>query len=207
MPPPHELLMALTRLQTGTGLPQLIREHGPVVAEAAATVHRVVETDNLTAESDEDAVTACLMGMSGRVSRRRALAHLRKNGVMRPDAPFHKMMIPGSAPTVRGVMRVAAARNGRSLDDIKGGSSRAEAVMARFEAAWIAFRAFGYPITLTAEAMSRNHTTLLSGINKIDILIKRSPLRLDGLLEAADDADDDAAKRHADLIRGVGTDQ
>lgn len=201
MPPPPELLVALTRLQTGTGLPQLVRDHGAVAAQAAAAVHRAGETGHLTPGSDEDAVAACLMSFTGRLTRRRALAHLRRGKVLQPDAPFHKMMVPGSAPTMRAVMRVAAARNGRTLDDLTGDGRRAECVMARFEAAWIAVRAFGYPITLAAEAMNRNHTTLLSGINKVDILIKRSPLRLDGLLEAADDADDEAAERHADLIR------
>lgn len=204
MPPPQELIMALMKLQAGMGLPQLVREHDPVAAQAAAAIHRAAATGHLTPGSDEDAVVARLLSLSGRITRRRALTHLRKGGVLKPETALHKMMMPGSAPTMKGIMRVAAARNGRTLNDLTGAGKRAECVMARFEAAWIAMRAFGHPITLAAEAMNRNHATLLSGINKVDILIKRSPLRLDGLLEAADDADDEAALRYAELIREAG---
>lgn len=199
----QELLMALAKLQSGSPLSDLIREHGMMIAQSAGTADRVTESGNLASGAGEADVAASLISFTGEVNRRRVLTHLRKNNVLSKEIPLYKAMVPGSAPTIRDLIRIAAVKNDKKPEELTGSGSRPEAVMARFEASWLAVRGFGYPITMVAQALNKNHTTLLSGISRVDVLIARYPFKLDSLLNAADEADEEAAERHSNLICGL----
>lgn len=192
----EKVLEALARLQCDEPISEVIAVCGPEAALIAASVQRARDADALCPDISEIEIVTALMSLSGPMTRRRVLSHLRKSGVIQPDTPLIKVMTPGSVPTMRAILRHAAARNGRTLEDIQGDSRRSESVLARFEAGWVSVRLFGFPVTAMAEAMGKNHTTLLSGINKVDIMIQRSPLRLDGLVELAEAVEREAIERY-----------
>ncbi len=194
------VLLALAKIQAGSALPEVMSASGVIIALCAASLLRAQETGAVRDEAGEADTAAALMSYTGTVGRRRLLAHMRRNGVLHQDALFYKLMTPGSAPALKQIIRFTAERNGRTSEEVLGQGQRPEAVMARFEAGWIAVRAFGFPLANVAEALNRNHTTVLSGINKIDIMIRRSPLRLDGLLESADLIDAESAERYGALF-------
>lgn len=202
-PPPgmDGVLLALAKLQYAESIPQVLTSCEAVVCLCAATIKRAQEIGALSQDISEPEIIESLMNFKGPIGRRRILAHLRNTKIITPDIPFFKIMPPGSAPSIRLIIRKSAERNGRTMDDVLGEGRRPESVMARFEAAWMCVRAFEFPVTSVAEILNKNHTTVLSGINKIDIMIQRSPIRLEALLETANAVDTESAEKYAAMIK------
>lgn len=194
------VLSALAHFQCDEPVAQIIAACGQATTLAAASIKRAQDSDALCEEVSEPEIISALLTYSGRIGRRRVLSHLRKCRVIQKDVPFHKIMQPGSIPTLKSIVKHAADRNGRKFEEVLSDSKRPENVMARFEAGWVAVRIFGFPVTGISEVMGKNHTTILSGINKVDIMIQRSPVRLDGLIDMADRVDDEAVERFCALF-------
>lgn len=194
------VLSALAHFQCDEPIPQIITACGEAQTLSAASIRRAFEMDLLSEGVSEPEIVEALFSYTGRVGRRKILSHLRKNRIIQKDAPFQKLMHPGSAPSIKSIIRLAAEKNGRTYAEVLSESRRPESVMSRFEAAWICVKMFGFPVSGVSEMMGKNHTTILSGINKIDILIQRSPVRLDRLVDLADAADEDAVFRYCSLF-------
>lgn len=197
----HDVLHALAKFQNAESLPRVLETCAPVPCMCAATIKRIEDLNAFTPSTTEPDILRCLLSFSGALGRRRILAHLRNGGIIASDVPFIKLMTPGSTPSIKLIINKFAERHGKTLADITGDSRRPEIVLARFEAAWTCVRTFGFAVTAVSEVLNKNHTTMLSGINKIDIMIQRSPIRLEPLLAIANAADNEAAERYAALLR------
>lgn len=196
----EELMIAFTRARTGASLQELLLDLSPLVANTAVSINRAITESMLSPGMDDTSIIGAISSFEGTLGRRRILAALRRTRIISPDAQIIRMMLPGSAPSMRSIIRATAEHHGKAPEMLMSGTA-AENALARFEASWIAVRLFEHPLMEAAEALSRNHTTVLGGMNKVDIRIKRSPILLDSLLRIADDADMEAINKHAALVK------
>lgn len=198
----EKLLTGIARMQAGETAKTLLgeAEASPDIIMTASSVLRIKEIQAFNHGMGEDEAVMSVMAMTGPVNRRRVMSHLARSGVINHETPLFRLMNPGTYPSLKSIIRGTAQMNGRPASELTGDSKRAETIMARFEAAWIAIRIFGFPIVSVSEELNRTHPTIISGLNKTDIMIMRSPVRLDRLLSASDDMDHEAVMRYANMI-------
>lgn len=200
----EKLLKISALAHAGTPLSEFFSSEEARLVMAAKTLQRAEEIGALCGNASDLDMTSSLLGITSRITRIRVITRLKTDRVIEKTVPAAKLFVPGSGPTNRQIIRAAAKRQGRSYEELVGDSRRSESVLARFEAGWVCVRVFNMPVSAISEILNRSHSAILSGINKVDLMIRRSPVRLDDLLEFAEEIDEEAVSRYADLFMKKG---